>query len=367
MKNLIPFFYLCLALFFISCQEDETVLVENPNNPPIAEDSIYFPGLDQSDWETISLADLDWDEDKVQNLIDFAEDNNSKSLLILKNGKIAIEEYFNGHNQNATWPWFSTAKSLTSVAVGIAQDEGLLNIENRTSDYLGNNWALMNQEKQDLITVKNHLTMTTGMVSSLGDIIQWSCIAPLCMRYEVDGGTRWAYHQGAFTQTQEIISAATGVDFRQYIKEKVENKIGVNGSWTNILDIRIFNSNTRGMARFGLLALNEGNWDGEQIYPLEYHQSMVSPSQQLNKAYGYLWWLNGSSDFLSTQDQNLIQGELVPNAPSDMFAALGAQDQKIYVIPSQNLVVIRTGDPAGAEEFALSSFDNQLWEMISQL
>lgn len=55
---------------------------------------------------------------------------------------------------------------------------------------------------------------------------------------------------------------------------------------------------------------------------------------------------------------------MTPNAPDDMFAALGSQDQKIYVIPSMNLVVIRSGERAAESELGVSNFDNELWEKI---
>ncbi len=62
--------------------------------------------------------------------------------------------------------------------------------------------------------------------------------------------------------------------------------------------------------------------------------------------------------------QNVFAGNLVPNAPSDMFCALGKNDQKVYVVPSQKLVVIRMGESAGNIQLALSSFDNELWGKI---
>lgn len=337
-------------------------------DPPPMETLSYFPPVDdQSVWETESPSDLGWDEDKLADLIDYVEEQNSKSFLILHNGRMVVEEYFDDHNQNANWTWFSAAKSLTSVGVGIAQAEGLLDLEDKTSDYLGNNWSRADQEKQDLIKVKHHLTMTTGFESNIGNLVQWTCTAPICMQYMADAGTRWAYHQGAFTLTQDIISGAAGMDFKEYLRTRLQNKIGINGTWTNVLDVRIFNSNSRGMARFGLLALNEGNWDGEQIYPTDYHQQMTRTSQELNKAYGFLWWLNGKEDFLTTTSQTVLPGALIPNAPADMYAALGANDQKIYVIPSLDMVVVRTGDAAGSETFASSSFDNELWGRIMEV
>jgi CubicO group peptidase (beta-lactamase class C family) len=251
--------------------------------------------------------------------------------------------------------------------VGIAEIVEFLDIDEKTSTYLGENWSFAPEDKQDLITVKNHITMTTGLQNKIGDFIPWTCTAPLCMQYEVDAGNQWAYHQGAFTQTQNIITNATGLNFKQYCKQKIQDKIGMNGSWSTLLDVNIFSSTTRSMARFGLLALNEGEWNGETIYPKEYHELMTNSSQDLNKAYGYLWWLNGKESLLGTTNQTIINGPLIPNGPDDMFCALGAQDQKIYVIPSKNMVVVRCGDPAGIVEFANSSFDNELWGKINEV
>ena len=95
-----------------------------------------------------------------------------------------------------------------------------------------------------------------------------------------------------------------------------------------------------------------------------YFNEMTTTSQDLNHSYGYLWWLNGKDSFIGTDTQPHA-GSIVPNAPSDMIAALGANDQKIYVVDSKKLVVIRCGNSAGNAEFANSSFDNELWEKIN--
>jgi hypothetical protein len=65
--------------------------------------------------------------------------------------------------------------------------------------------------------------------------------------------------------------------------------------------------------------------------------------------------------------QNVFTGFMVPNAPADMFAALGKNDQKIYVVPSQKLVIIRMGNAAGNVQLAVSSFDNELWGKLKPL
>ena len=70
---------------------------------------------------------------------------------------------------------------------------------------------------------------------------------------------------------------------------------------------------------------------------------------------------------MGTNSQEIKSGALIPNAPEDLFAALGANDQKIYVVPSKSLVVIRTGETAGTQQLGLSSFDNQMWAKLNEV
>jgi hypothetical protein len=98
-----------------------------------------------------------------------------------------------------------------------------------------------------------------------------------------------------------------------------------------------------------------------------YFKSMVNTSQNLNQAYGYLWWLNGKSTLMVPGSQIVLPGYLIPNAPADLFAALGKNDQKIYIVPSKKLVVIRQGNSAENVVSALSNFDNNLWDYINKL
>jgi CubicO group peptidase (beta-lactamase class C family) len=80
-----------------------------------------------------------------------------------------------------------------------------------------------------------------------------------------------------------------------------------------------------------------------------------------------MWWLNGKSSYMLPNGQTVYPGTLIPNAPADMYAAMGAEDQRIYVVPSRNMVVIRMGDASdpGNPSFAVSGFDNALWEKIN--
>lgn len=360
-----------LVLLFISvygCSTDkpaEDEIITPEFNPNV--ETNYFPPTNSEDWETVPLAQLEWNEDKANDLYDYLEEKDTKGFMILYKGRIVSEKYFNGHTTNASWTWYSAAKSLTATFVGIAQDEGHLAINNKTSDYLGANWSSLTTTKQDLITVKNHLSMSTGLTDYIGQPIKWICKQPNCLEYTADAGTRWAYHQGAFMLLQDMISENTGMSFQDYCKAKISDKIGMVGNWTNQFGLNIYNSNTRSMARFGLLSMNKGKWDDKTIVNRTYFNSMVNTSQELNKSYGFCWWLNGKESYLTIGSDEVISGSMTPNAPADMFAALGSQDQKIYVVPSQNLVVIRCGDRAGESELGAASFDNELWGKINEV
>jgi hypothetical protein len=99
----------------------------------------------------------------------------------------------------------------------------------------------------------------------------------------------------------------------------------------------------------------------------DYFNEMTNTSQNLNKAYGYLWWLNGKSSYRLPGSEVEYQDTLIPNAPNDLIAGLGKNDQKLYVVPSKGLVIVRMGDNANDSVFGPSGFDNQLWEKINAL
>lgn len=361
MKNYLLLVTITINFLFTACSKDAETKSEEDTVPT----GIYFPEIGNNTWETVTPQQLNWNENHLQDLYDYLETKNSKGFIVLKNGRIVIEKYFNGHSQNENWLWYSAGKTLVSGTVGIAQEEGFLSINDKSSDYLGPNWSSLTTEKQDLITVKNHLSMSTGLQDHLGQTIEWICTLPICFEYEADAGTRWAYHQGAFTMLKDVVTDATGTGFNNYFNSKIRDKIGLNGTWKDLTLLNLYSSDTRSMARWGLLIQNEGVWNTETIISKNYFDAMTNTSQDINKSYGYLWWLNGKESYMNVTSQNINSGFLIPNAPADMFAALGADDQKIYVIPSKDLVIVRCGESAEEMELGPSSFDNELWSKIN--
>lgn len=357
-------FFLTLITFLslASCNsDDDAVIPVVPTPIPIPQETMYFPENTGIIWDTKTISSLGWNQSQVQPLLDYLALKNSKSFMILVNGRIVMENYFNGHTQTSPWYWASAGKTLTSTVTGIAQQEGLLNINNKVSTYLGNGWTSAPLAKENLITCKNLLSMSSGLDDTLGDDV-----SPANLQYVADAETRWAYHN-VYVKLQDVVAQASGQTWDNYFNTKLRDKIGMTGTWNTSGGLSVYLSNTRSMARFGLLALNKGKWKTEQILNENYFNEATNTSQTINQAYGYLWWLNGKSSFHLPQSQLQYSGSLIPSGPTDMYMALGKDDQKIYVIPSKKMVVIRMGNAADAVNLALSDFDNVLWQKINAL
>lgn len=334
---------------------------QNPN--------LYFPPKTGNVWQTTPPAELGFCPDRVDSLYQFLEKYNSKAFLLLKDGRIVLEKYFGSFVQDSVWYWASAGKTLTGFLVGQAQEKGILKISDPTSKYLGKGWTTCPPDKEDLITVRHQLTMTTG----LDDTNAWTdptltfCEDPSCLKYKADAGTRWSYHNPPYQLIQNVLEKASGQNINLLTKNYVSDRTGMKGLWVN----DVFYSTPRTMARFGLLMLGKGTWDGDVLLSdPQYFSAMTTTSQPMNKSYGYLTWLNGKPSFMVPAVQLVFPGSLMPDAPADLYAALGKDDQKIHVVPSKGWVVVRMGKEAGAAGGALPvpiAFDNQLWKYLNAL
>ena len=94
---------------------------------------------------------------------------------------------------------------------------------------------------------------------------------------------------------------------------------------------------------------------------------MVHSSQNINEAYGYLWWLNGTSTYMLPSTQFVFNGSIVPDAPADMYSALGKNGQIINVVPSLNLVMVRMGNPPLNGDELPMIFNNEVWKRMNNL
>jgi CubicO group peptidase (beta-lactamase class C family) len=151
-----------------------------------------------------------------------------------------------------------------------------------------------------------------------------------------------------------------------YTNTRLKIKTGMSGFWVQLGYNNVYYSNVRSMARFGLLAQNNFIWQNDTLLSdTIYKQQMINTSQQLNLAYGYLWWLNGKNSFMIPGSQLVFPGWLAPNAPQDMFAALGKDGQVLSISKGNGLVFARMGNsPSGPVPFTIC---NDIWKILNQI
>jgi CubicO group peptidase (beta-lactamase class C family) len=345
--------------FFVGIVAIFTILLAS-NTKATAQ--LYFPPLGVSTaWDTMSPSELAWCPLQLDTLHNFLDTTNSKAFIVLKNGKVVLEWYFDSFTKDSTWYWASAGKSLTAFLCGVAQQAGALNISDKTSTYLGQGWTIETLQQEDSIKIVHQLSMTTGLRDF---VLDQDCTIDTCLKYKATAGTRWAYHNAPYHLLQDVIKQATSApSFQNYMNTTLSSRTGIQGLIANY----VMYSKPRVMARFGLLMLNKGIWNNDTILKDQaYYNAMVSSSQTLNPSYGYLWWLNGKSSYMLPGTQTIYTGSLVPNAPADMYCAMGKNDQRIYVLPTDSLVVVRMGESAYGTN-ALSDFDNALWALMNRL
>lgn len=358
---------LVLFLFVVGCKDDDGV-INNPGGDDNTS-SLYFPPTSGDTWQTHTPESLGWDTSKIDALYNFLDDGSTRAFLVLKDEKIVLEHYagkdilkISDFTKNSKWYWASAGKTLTSFLVGQAQADGYVKLDDKSSTYMGK-WTSMTKEQEDKITIRHQLTMSSG----LDDSGNADCTDQSCLTYKADPGTRWAYHNAPYTLLDSVIQGATQQDFDDYFNKRLRDPIGMDGDWTYLDYNHVYFSTARSMARFGLLVLNEGKWNETVLLEdAQYIKDMVNTSQDINKSYGYLWWLNGKSSHMLPGLQLEIRKPLSENAPSDMVSGLGKNGQFLNVVPSQKLIVIRMGDnPDNA--LVPAKFLDEMWEKLNRV
>ncbi|MGI9473333.1 MAG: serine hydrolase domain-containing protein, partial [Rubripirellula sp.] len=294
------------------------------------------------DWETVEPDAVHWDKAKLAAALQWAGEVGSSGVVVLLDGKILAESHWtqagdgdldgkrpdysilgtndSGHSIEDV---ASVQKSITSILVGIAQQKGLLSIDDAVSKHLGQGWSKAEVSQESQITIRHLLSMTSGLSDRL--------------EFTARPGTKWRYNTPAYSRARDCVVAAAKMELNDVTREWLTGPLGMKDSkWTprpaflRSINGYGFASTARDLARFGLMMQAGGRWNGKEIVSdKEYLKQVSSSSQKLNLAYGFLWWLN--------------RGKRVTSAPGDTYSANGAKTRRLYVMPSYGLVVTRIG------------------------
>ena len=139
----------------------------------------YFPPS-TGNWETITWEEAGLCPDSLPALLNLLDQEDSKAFILLYNGKILNETYFDSFTQDSIWYWASAGKTLTSALIGIAAEQNGLSLDASSNTYLGNGWSSLSSTQEDAITVRHHLTMTTGLDDG---VVDNDCTLPSCLQY----------------------------------------------------------------------------------------------------------------------------------------------------------------------------------------
>lgn len=327
-------------------------------------------------WQTVTPAQLGWDAEALNVALQQAREHLSTGVILLKDGKIVVERYWALPDPADTsfripqgarnmlygqtdegYPLEDVAsvqKSVVAILAAIGSQKGMLDYDDPVSVYLGDDWARVSPEQGRKITIRHLMSMTSGLNNKL--------------EFKSPPGTVWQYNTNAYQNVLRVLSAASGLDANTLTRQWLTDPLGMTN--TRWVERGFANQNPpmmglvttpRDLARFGLLIASDGHWQGKEIVTAERLKELLAPSQQLNPAYGLLWWLNTDAGYQSPRSSALAPGKRVPAAPADLVTAAGALNRYVFVLPKDNIVIVRTGliNPQTP-----GSFDRQWWQTL---
>lgn len=342
----------------------------------------YWPTTDAA-WQTTTATAAGADPVLLADALSYARQANSNSLIILHGGRILSEQYTGGWTRTTKGTLYSASKAMIAALMGKLVSSGEFTSLDQKSAAFVPEWQNVTGKKD--ITLRHHLTMTTGLEGGEQNLFLGAAVAKNERTFAVNlplehaPGTYWTYNNPAYRLLFSIIQSATNDTLPNVSAQHLFNPLGMSAaSWVvrtttvggnSILNYQFVDSNALSAARFGLLAQRGGVWNGAQLIPASAIAADTTSSQAINPSYGQLWWLNTGATGGHQQlfDGMLRSGPYFPDAPPDLFAAIGKDDQIIACIPSLDLVIVRQGtQPMGAGSEAISAEQNILFGKIAR-
>jgi CubicO group peptidase (beta-lactamase class C family) len=320
-------------------------------------------------WPTAGLHEVGLDEEKIAEAVGRVQDGtyeNIHSILIVKDGKLVLEEYFSGYTWNYNDPQFkgeltdygidtihnlaSVTKSITSALVGIAIDRGFIQAVDERVFLFFPEYSNLSDEQKEVITLDHLLTMSSGLEwnemelpysSSNNDLVQLFIVSDpieyiLAKPVVSEPGSKWYYNGGGTNILGEVIREATRMRMDDFAEQYLFEPLGItNYEWDHINPDMIHASGNlklrpRDMAKLGYLFLSGGVWNGERILSEEWVEESTRKQivTRWGGGYGYQWW---------------IRTYQTDSGAVDSFFAAGWGGQRIVVFPGLEMVVVFTG------------------------
>jgi CubicO group peptidase (beta-lactamase class C family) len=311
----------------------------------------------------------------LEEAADFAEVYASNCFVVIRDGVIVGEWYWNGWDESKEQNVFSVTKSIASALVGIAQERGDLDVTEKASAYI-TDWVGTPSED---VTIQNLISNDSGRHwDFVTDYVQMAIRAAdksalaVALGQQDTPGTVWKYNNSAIQTLEPILNLATRMDVADYAEQMLFKPLGMASSFGrdavgNPMTFAGAECSCRDLARFGYLYLRRGRWSGgRQIVPEDWVEASIQPSTSLNSAYGYMWWLNQEGPWVAPSVPGHEEGEGKPmkNLPENVYGANGAFNQIIFVDPDTDVVFTRIGWVLDFEDVASFVLGEGLAERI---
>ncbi|HEX8064981.1 MAG TPA: serine hydrolase [Thermoleophilaceae bacterium] len=320
-----------------------------------------FPGTDwgRADPESVGL-----DPDRLQDALDFATQRQSETIAVYRHGCLVAEDRLADTARQRRFESFSMAKSVTAMLTGRAVTLGYLSVEDPVGAFVPEADAA-----HGAIRVRDLLTMSSGLhwnffrdynVFTPGDRVKDALTLP----FDHEPGTFFEYHQSPVTLLAKVVERAVGVDYQQFAQDQLFGPVGIapdTWSWArddagNTLGFHGLMMRRDDFARLGHLMRHHGVWSGRRLISERYFGQAVAPSSS-NAGYGYLFWLNCCKPHVAPtiETRDVRDHRLVESLPEDMYAMVGFQEQRVWVLPGLDMMVVRLGvtgdrDPGDASQ-----------------
>ena len=266
----------------------------------------------------------------------------TRSVIVIYKDKIIAEKYDTGFNKDSKILGWSMTKSITATLFGILQKQGKIDI-NKAAPIA--EWA---KDKRAKITINDLLHMNSGLeweedYTKISDVTKMLFIsedmsqAQLQKPAQYEPNTHWNYSSGTSNLLSGILRQQfkTHQEYLDFWYSALIDKIGMNSMLVetdmtgNYVGSSYSWATTRDWAKFGLLYLHKGNWNGEQLFDESWAKYVATPTNGSNGKYGAHFWLNAGGKF--------------PDVPREMFYCSGYQGQMVAIFPSYDLVIVRMG------------------------
>jgi CubicO group peptidase (beta-lactamase class C family) len=350
----IPSKYLLLCLIFILVIAACTHWSPRVNRHGLPEHKYLYqqPEKIGDGWETSSLKEEDIDSEKIDEMMHdilSGKDKNIHSILLIKNGKLVLEEYFYGYNRDKLHFLASVSKSITSVLIGISIDQKLTaDVETKAYEFFpqftGTKWI----DQKYPITLQHILTMAAGLDWESIKYSRRDLRHTTHQMYDSDDpikfvlernlikapGEKFYYNSGLTILLGGIVKNTSGLYIDAFARQYLFTSLGISDyHWDKFPDGTIqtdggLHLRPRDMAKIGYMMLKDGKWKDKQIVSKEWvEESTRSHIDGRGMGYGYQWWIGKTT---------------INNQTIKVLFASGHGGQKIFIIPKLDLVVVFT-------------------------